>query len=356
MCLYTYVLSHKWKVSAFIAKSTVDFRPPYWWTNMASIKLRATLRQITQKRCITKTWDLERLFMYWSSTTFSCSWLFSLNGFEFIFFRRDSEYDLHVYVTIQTLMMTRGDIMGCPSTQRSNVEKYGSSYDEKEGNLVKKRFWDGNKEVQSRLFDRRRSCSCGGTCKNYIVRPSSAGPYKMSIASKVPEMLCLEYLQFYKSYCRLIISVLKERFIDSCWLLCRPILEFFIILSSQHTVSLLQLHSFVRRWFSTRLNEYVLSSFLFRVGIPLVLIFTRKLRHFGTTVPSECLDWWKDSTWFARAWKTPWKTARSLKTPWKKWFCPWKLLEFLGAVLEFYEKVLEYLRLQQNKFILTSKD
>ena len=34
----------------------------------------------------------------------------------------------------------------------------------------------------------------------------------------------------------------------------------------------------------------------------------------------------------------------------------WKLLEFLVALPEFYEKVLEYLRLQQNKFILTSKD
>ena len=33
---------------------------------------------------------------------------------------------------------------------------------------------------------------------------------------------------------------------------------------------------------------------------------------------------------------------------------PGKLLEFLGAVLEFYE-VLEYLKLQQNKFILASK-
>ena len=104
MCLYTYVLSHEWKVSAFIAKSTpdvfVDFRPPYWWTKVVhqhgdsiqnSTKLRATLRQITQKRCITQTWDLERLFMYKSSTTFSCSWLFSLNGFEFIFLWRDSE-------------------------------------------------------------------------------------------------------------------------------------------------------------------------------------------------------------------------------------------------------------------------
>ena len=59
-------------------------------------------------------------------------------------------------------------------------------------------------------------------------------------------------------------------------------------------------------------------------------------------------------TWFARAWNTPWKTAWSLKTPWK-WFCPWKLLEFVGAVLEFYENVLEYLRLQQNKFIFTLK-
>ena len=99
MCLYTYVLSHEWKVSALIAKSTpdvfVDFRPPYWWTKVVHqhgdsiqnpIKLRATLRQITQKRCIKQTWNLERLLMYWSSTTFSCSWLFSLNGFEFNFF------------------------------------------------------------------------------------------------------------------------------------------------------------------------------------------------------------------------------------------------------------------------------
>ena len=29
--------------------------------------------------------------MYCSSTTFSCSWLFSLNGFEFIFIWRDSK-------------------------------------------------------------------------------------------------------------------------------------------------------------------------------------------------------------------------------------------------------------------------
>ena len=32
--------------------------------------------------------------MYLSSTTFSCSWLISLNGFEFIFLWRDSENDL----------------------------------------------------------------------------------------------------------------------------------------------------------------------------------------------------------------------------------------------------------------------
>ena len=59
--------------------------------------------------------------------------------------------------------------------------------------------------------------------------------------------------------------------------------------------------------------------------------------------------------WFAQSWNTPWKTVRSLKTPWK-WFSPWKLLEFEETVLEFYAKVLEYLRIQQNKLILTSKD
>ena len=46
-------------------------------------------------------------------------------------------------------------------------------------------------------------------------------------------------------------------------------------------------------------------------------------------------------TWFARAWNTPGKTPRSLKTPWK-WLFPWKLLEFVEIVLEFYWRVLEY--------------
>ena len=48
-------------------------------------------------------------------------------------------------------------------------------------------------------------------------------------------------------------------------------------------------------------------------------------------------------------------TRHGSHSPWK-WFSPWKLLEFEEAVLEFYEKVLEYLRTQQNKFSLTSKD
>ena len=49
--------------------------------------------------------------------------------------------------------------------------------------------------------------------------------------------------------------------------------------------------------------------------------------------------------WFAWAWKFPGKSAQSLKTPWK-WLFPWKVLEFVEMVLEFYPWTL---KLQPNK-------
>ena len=48
MCSYTFILSYERKVSAFIAKGIPDHR-------VDSIKLRETLRQITQKRCTAQT-------------------------------------------------------------------------------------------------------------------------------------------------------------------------------------------------------------------------------------------------------------------------------------------------------------
>ena len=103
------------------------------------------------------------------------------------------------------------------------------------------------------------------------------------------------------------------------------------------------------------------------ISWPMILWTNRQYMRLVYLVHTRLCNWrlewcdkpvygvpWKSHAWFARAWNTPWKTARSLKTPWK-WFSPWKLLEFEEAVLEFYEKVLEYLRIQQNEFILTSK-
>ena len=68
---------------AFIEKVNsrcfVDFRQPYWWTKMvhqygiciqSSTKVRETFWQITQKLWATKTWDLNKLFMYKSFITF----------------------------------------------------------------------------------------------------------------------------------------------------------------------------------------------------------------------------------------------------------------------------------------------
>ena len=77
------MLALKWKGRAFVEKWTpdafVDFRRPYWWTKLSdrygasiqsSTKVRETFRQITQKLWVTKTWDLEKLFIYYSFITF----------------------------------------------------------------------------------------------------------------------------------------------------------------------------------------------------------------------------------------------------------------------------------------------
>ena len=75
MCLCACLLAHERKESAFIAK--VNSRCSGWFpaailvylqygaSIQSSIKLLETSGQITQKRCTTQTWDLEKFFMYW---------------------------------------------------------------------------------------------------------------------------------------------------------------------------------------------------------------------------------------------------------------------------------------------------
>ena len=73
----------EWKERAFIEKVNfrffVDFRRPYWCTKtvhqygvsiQSSTKEREMFWQITQKLWATKTWDLDKLFIYWSFITF----------------------------------------------------------------------------------------------------------------------------------------------------------------------------------------------------------------------------------------------------------------------------------------------
>ena len=73
----------EWKERAFIEKVNsryfVDFRRPYWCTKtvhqysvsiQSSTKVCETFRQITQKLWATKTWDLDKLFIYQSFITF----------------------------------------------------------------------------------------------------------------------------------------------------------------------------------------------------------------------------------------------------------------------------------------------
>ena len=84
MCLCVRMLALEWKERAFIEKVNsrcfyVDFRRPYWYTKTvhqygvsikSSTKVRETFRRITQKLWATKTWDLEKLFTYYSFITF----------------------------------------------------------------------------------------------------------------------------------------------------------------------------------------------------------------------------------------------------------------------------------------------
>ena len=73
----------KWKERAFIKKWTpdvfVDFRRPYWWTKtvhrlwrliQSFTKVHETFRQITQKLWATKTWNLDKSFIFYYFITF----------------------------------------------------------------------------------------------------------------------------------------------------------------------------------------------------------------------------------------------------------------------------------------------
>ena len=76
-CLYACMQPHKRRESAFSLKWLLDvffFMLLYWCTLLvhqcmvstywSTIKLRETFQQITQKWCITQTWDLKNLFMW----------------------------------------------------------------------------------------------------------------------------------------------------------------------------------------------------------------------------------------------------------------------------------------------------
>ena len=90
--------AHKRKQTSLLAKVNSRcffpfFRPPsmlvpfYASPWQSSINLCGILYQITRVRKTVQTWDLDRVHIYLSSI----SWLYSLNGFWFLFWWRDSE-------------------------------------------------------------------------------------------------------------------------------------------------------------------------------------------------------------------------------------------------------------------------
>ena len=106
MCLYTRMLALEWKERAFFRKSELHMFlfisgghicVPKLYTNMASIMVREMFRQITQKLWATKTWDLDKLFIYQSFVTFHFLGFFHWTVSNLFFvpcLLRDSENDL----------------------------------------------------------------------------------------------------------------------------------------------------------------------------------------------------------------------------------------------------------------------
>ena len=102
MCLCARMLALEWKERAFIETVNsrwffVDFLRPYLCTTtvhkygvsiQSSAKVRETFRQITQKLWAIKTWDLDKLFTYYSFITFRFLGFFHWTLSNLFFFRR----------------------------------------------------------------------------------------------------------------------------------------------------------------------------------------------------------------------------------------------------------------------------
>ena len=91
----------KSELQMFLLISSGDIDAPKQYTNnygvsiQSSAKVREKFRQITQKLGATKTWDFDKLFIYYFVFyNISFSWLLPPDGFQFNFFLRDSENDL----------------------------------------------------------------------------------------------------------------------------------------------------------------------------------------------------------------------------------------------------------------------
>ena len=118
--------SSRVKRNSFYRKSDVfvDFRRPYWCTDMASpiqssTKVHETFRQITQKLWATKTWNVDKLFiMILVFYNISFSWFLPLDGFQFNFLLRDSENVLLLwehFKVVVTYMSTLTTLLCKPS-------------------------------------------------------------------------------------------------------------------------------------------------------------------------------------------------------------------------------------------------
>ncbi len=110
------VLAHEPKIASVVNRIEVQMvsltsRRPYLCRSeghsygisiLSFINLRGKVRQITREWNTAQTWNLEKLCIYLSSAIFEihsfCSWMI-LNGFEFIFWLRDSENQQYMYIS-----------------------------------------------------------------------------------------------------------------------------------------------------------------------------------------------------------------------------------------------------------------
>ena len=89
-----------WFLAAILVDQTVH---QYGVSIQSCTKERETFRQITQKLWVTKTWDLDKLFiiiLVFYNILFS--WLLPLDSFLFIFLLRDSENNLLIIICFKS--------------------------------------------------------------------------------------------------------------------------------------------------------------------------------------------------------------------------------------------------------------